>query len=77
MASLCRFEMEQSMRLNVEADVGRLRGVKDSFNLAVGDLKMQIESLKEELVYVKSNHEEVRANQLLNRKSMGLLLFQI
>lgn len=62
------------MRLNVEADVARLRGVKDSFNFAVGDLKMRIESLKEELVYLKSNHQEVRANQLLSNFSVRLNL---
>lgn len=72
MASLRRFEMEQSMHLNVEADVSRLRGVKDTFVLAVGDLKMQLESLREELAYLKSNHEEVRANQLLSNFTVRL-----
>lgn len=38
----------------------RLRGVKDNMNLTINDLRAQVESLKEELVYMKSNHEEVR-----------------
>lgn len=56
--------MELSMHMNVEADVSRLRGVRDSLTLAISDLYMHVEGLKEELVYMKSNHEEVRTNQL-------------
>lgn len=56
--------MEQSIRMNVEADVSRLRGVRDSLTLDIGGLQMQVEGLKEELVYLKSNHEEVRTIQL-------------
>lgn len=47
------------MRVNAEADINRLRGFKDSLALSTGDLKLQCEGLKEELAYVKSNHEEV------------------
>lgn len=43
--------------------MGRLRGVRDSMTLAISDLEVQIEGLKEELVYIRSNHEEVRAIQ--------------
>lgn len=47
------------MRVNVEADINRLRGFKESLTFSVGDLKMQLEGLTEELAYLKSNHEEV------------------
>lgn len=56
--------MELSIHMNVEADVCRLRGVRDSLTLAISDLHVHVEGLKEELVYMKSNHEEVRTNQL-------------
>lgn len=54
-----RQEMEATMRVNVEGDIARLRGFKDSLGIAIGDLKLQLEGLKEELAYLKSSHEEV------------------
>ncbi|XP_037619334.1 keratin, type I cytoskeletal 47 kDa-like [Sebastes umbrosus] len=53
-----KYETEMNMRAMVEGDVLRLRGVRDSLTLTISDLELQIESLKEELVYMKSNHQE-------------------
>lgn len=55
-----RYETEVSLRQLVEADTNSLRQILNALTLAKADLEARVQSLREELLCFKNNHEEVR-----------------
>ncbi|XP_071306675.1 keratin, type I cytoskeletal 15-like [Agelaius tricolor] len=70
-----KYEMESGLRQNVEGDLNSLRPLLDNLTLAKSDLEMQFESLKEEIIDLKKNHEEEM--KLLQSQSNGDVNVQI
>ncbi|KAK5899822.1 hypothetical protein CesoFtcFv8_009253 [Champsocephalus esox] len=53
-----KYDIELNMHSMVQADVIRLKGVRDGLTLSISELELNIEGMKEELVYMRSSHQE-------------------
>lgn len=54
-----RFDNELAIRQSVEADIAGLRKVLDDTNMTRMNIESEIEAVREELAYLKKNHENV------------------
>ncbi|XP_018431575.1 PREDICTED: keratin-3, type I cytoskeletal 51 kDa-like [Nanorana parkeri] len=59
-----KYENEFALRRSVEADINGLRKILDELKFRISELQLEIESLTEEIVLLRNNHqEEIKGSQ--------------
>uniref|UniRef100_UPI00358F9E36 keratin, type 1 cytoskeletal 11-like n=1 Tax=Myxine glutinosa TaxID=7769 RepID=UPI00358F9E36 len=53
-----KWKNEDALRNSVEADIANLHAMRDEYTLAKSDLECEIESLQDELKFMRTNHQE-------------------
>ncbi|MEE6508792.1 hypothetical protein FKM82_022915 [Ascaphus truei] len=71
-----KYEAELAIRLSVETDIAGLRKVIDDTNVNRLNLENEIESLREELMFLKKNHQD-ETNDLLAQIAGSALTVEI
>lgn len=61
---IARFEAELAIRLSVDSDIAGLRKVLDDTNMTRLQLEGDIETLREELILLRKNHDQVGPGDL-------------
>lgn len=54
-----RFDNEMAIRQSVEADIAGLKKVIDDTNMTRMNIESEIEAVREELAFLRKNHENV------------------
>ncbi|XP_062994167.1 keratin, type I cytoskeletal 17-like [Elgaria multicarinata webbii] len=70
-----KYETELSLRQAVEGDSVRLQRLIDDLTLIKADLELQVEGLKEELIYLKKNYEN--ESEDLRKKLSGTVNVEV
>lgn len=60
-----RFDNEIAIRQSVEADIAGLKKVIDDTNMSRINTENEIEAVREELMFLKKNHENVSLRSIL------------
>lgn len=67
----CRWEAEATLCQSVERDCQALKRAKSDHDQIIATLRGDLDSLKEELYFLKKNHDEVRRRQSMTSSNIG------
>ncbi len=69
-----RYENEMAIRQSVEADIAGLKKVIDDTNMTRMNIESEIEAVREELAFLKRNHENVSSHNIYINPHIGAFL---